>query len=390
MQQTDACSCDPNNKMLVSPKGCGELGFISNQELTYTIFFQNLGTGNAHDIFIVDTLDSDLDITSLQIIASSHTITNIEILNNVLIVSFDSIELPPLINDTAGSIGFLTYNITPFQGLPDETTIENSAAIFFDSLSPVITNTVINTIVDEPVPIVDAGEDQTVFIGYNNELCVALIAAVTGGLPPYSFIWSNGETTQTITVCPEETTTYTVTVIDVNGCSSSDEVTVNVIDVRCGNNLNKVLVCHIPPGNPDNPQTICISPNAVPIHLAQHGDYLGPCVDSFFTEPDTFFPRYGAGSLNLKIQSSGTLLKIYPNPFKNSTTIEYYLPEEVKNTKISIYDIISGTKMKSYDIVQPGFGKLIIDASDLIPGMYFYGLYVDDSPVSVKKFFIIE
>ena len=38
----------------------------------------------------------------------------------------------------------------------------------------------------------------------------------------------------------------------------------------------KVLICHIPPGNPGNPQTISVSVNAVPAHLA-HGDSVGPC-----------------------------------------------------------------------------------------------------------------
>jgi len=38
-------------------------------------------------------------------------------------------------------------------------------------------------------------------------------------------------------------------------------------------------MCHIPPGNPDNPQTIMISTNAIPAHLA-HGDYEGACTKS--------------------------------------------------------------------------------------------------------------
>ncbi|NDC37032.1 MAG: hypothetical protein EBZ48_03150 [Proteobacteria bacterium] len=38
----------------------------------------------------------------------------------------------------------------------------------------------------------------------------------------------------------------------------------------------KVTICHIPPGNPANAQTIQVSPDAVAAHLA-HGDILGPC-----------------------------------------------------------------------------------------------------------------
>ena len=42
---------------------------------------------------------------------------------------------------------------------------------------------------------------------------------------------------------------------------------------------NKVCICHIPPGNPDNAHTICIGEAAVPAHLNNHGDYLGECID---------------------------------------------------------------------------------------------------------------
>ena len=40
----------------------------------------------------------------------------------------------------------------------------------------------------------------------------------------------------------------------------------------------KVVVCHVPPGNPGNAQTISIGESAVAAHLA-HGDYLGECVE---------------------------------------------------------------------------------------------------------------
>ena len=49
-------------------------------------------------------------------------------------------------------------------------------------------------------------------------------ANVTGGTPGYSFLWSNGANTQTITgLAPG---TYTVTVTDANGCTSSDSAVV--------------------------------------------------------------------------------------------------------------------------------------------------------------------
>jgi prepilin-type N-terminal cleavage/methylation domain-containing protein len=43
-----------------------------------------------------------------------------------------------------------------------------------------------------------------------------------------------------------------------------------------GDETAQITICHIPPGNPDNPQTITIAQSAWPAHQA-HGDYLGTC-----------------------------------------------------------------------------------------------------------------
>ncbi len=45
----------------------------------------------------------------------------------------------------------------------------------------------------------------------------------------------------------------------------------------------KITICHIPPGNPDNAHTITISVDALPAHLA-HGDTIGECPTPSFTE----------------------------------------------------------------------------------------------------------
>jgi len=72
-------------------------------------------------------------------------------------------------------------------------------------------------------------------------------------------------TTTTSTTTTSTTTTSTTTTLP--GCAA----------FTCGSAGSKVSICHIPPGNPARARTICISANAVPAHLAQHGDYCGPC-----------------------------------------------------------------------------------------------------------------
>ena len=56
-------------------------------------------------------------------------------------------------------------------------------------------------------------------------------------------------------------------------CCSAFLSSSNVPDEEKG---KKVVICHIPPGNPANAHAIEISVNALPAHLA-HGDNLGAC-----------------------------------------------------------------------------------------------------------------
>ena len=41
----------------------------------------------------------------------------------------------------------------------------------------------------------------------------------------------------------------------------------------------KVTICHYPPGNPENAQTLSVSSSAVDAHLSEHGDTLGECAE---------------------------------------------------------------------------------------------------------------
>lgn len=48
---------------------------------------------------------------------------------------------------------------------------------------------------------------------------------------PVTFSWNTGDTTKSITVSPTDTTTYIVTVADSNGCSDSDTIVVNTLEI---------------------------------------------------------------------------------------------------------------------------------------------------------------
>jgi hypothetical protein len=169
---------------------------------------------------------------------------------------------------------------------------------------------------------VEAGDCATVYYGYGPAECTELTATADYGTEPYSYSWSTGETGESITVCPTSSTMYYVTATDADGCSNMDSVMVDVVDVRCGKKMDKVLLCHIPPDNPENPHNICVSPNAVPDHLS-HGDRLGscdlaePCDGYYMGDPGV--KRNIVGS-NLPILDDSDWL-VYPNPAVNSAYV---------------------------------------------------------------------
>jgi len=185
------------------------------------------------------------------------------------------------------------------------------------------------------VPVANAGPDVLIYIGYPPE---STQLNATGGVQ-YSWYPTTGLSDPNIAdpiAQPPVTTTYTVTVTDANGCSDTDDVTVEVLDVRCGKKMDKVLVCHIPPGNPENAHTICIAPAAVPAHLA-HGDYLGPCTDD-----------KSAPVVEIMDELS---VSAYPVPFEDQCRIDL-------SSQSDAYTIIRITDMLGREVEKVYEGKL--------------------------------
>jgi uncharacterized repeat protein (TIGR01451 family) len=139
-------SYDPNI-IEVYPKGTGEEGYINaNETMTYTIHFQNTGTAAAVNIDVVDVIDDDLNINTVQVIGSSHAM-HTEVENgNTLRFIFNDIMLPDSTSNEPESHGYVIYTIEQLPNLLFFTQMENTAAIYFDFNAPVITNTVLNTI----------------------------------------------------------------------------------------------------------------------------------------------------------------------------------------------------------------------------------------------------
>lgn len=140
-------SFDPNDKV-VSPQGekiPGFTGFYITRDdsvLHYKIRFQNTGTYFAQNVAILDTLDEDLDITTIDGIIASHDFRVDFYMNKYLAFYFDNIYLPDSFTNERESHGYVSFFIKQKPLLPNGTQISNRAAIYFDYNEPIITNTV--------------------------------------------------------------------------------------------------------------------------------------------------------------------------------------------------------------------------------------------------------
>lgn len=137
---------DPNNK-LVSANGTNADGPIApNSVLTYTVNFQNTGTAPAINVYIMDTISSNLDMNTFEILASSHTMNPYFYNVNTVRFDFPNINLPDSTTNEPASHGWVVYRIKAKSNLADGTQIPNTAYIYFDYNAPIVTNTTISTI----------------------------------------------------------------------------------------------------------------------------------------------------------------------------------------------------------------------------------------------------
>ncbi|WP_303317354.1 T9SS type A sorting domain-containing protein [Flavivirga abyssicola] len=225
----------------------------------------------------------------------------------------------------------------------------------------IITDVLGNTITEELV-ILESSElviattaDTIVYSGYASEACTLLeVTNITGGVAPYTYEWSTGEITESIEVCPEDTTTYNVTITDTNGCKQMAAIKVTVVDVTCESKANqyswgyqrhrslKVQVCY-------RGRTLCVNQYRVKALLAR-GAYLGNCND------EDILPKIR--------------LKVSPNPFVDHTNVILNSNIEA-DAELKIYDFYGQLLKSSSHQINKGESNIRLELGDLKCGFYF-------------------
>lgn len=132
-------SFDPN-EMSVSPSGI----IAAGTQLQYNILFENTGNDTAFNVYVMDTLSDNVDMSSFRIVAASAVMNTSMITDggyNVVRFDFPDINLPDSSHHNQCD-GSLIFNVNAKNGLSYGTSIFNHAGIFFDDNAVVMTNTV--------------------------------------------------------------------------------------------------------------------------------------------------------------------------------------------------------------------------------------------------------
>lgn len=158
---------------------------------------------------------------------------------------------------------------------------------------------------------------NTIYIGYGPS-SLTITAQPSGGTAPYTYAWNTSQTSQSIAAATAGN--YTVTITDVKGCHTMAAIRIDTLNVQCGNDNSKVMVCH-------NSKNICVASDAVQAHL-NHGDKVGAC-GSYQRTVTTASPD------GVTANEVITRQVIYPNPV---TTGDFYIKttSDLLNKKVHV------------------------------------------------------
>jgi gliding motility-associated-like protein len=200
----------------VMTSGTGMFDPATDAAGSYTYTVTNSCGSSSNDVIV--------SITSCTIPTAGYTVSN------------DTICEGDCINFTDQSTGGATSWLWTFTGgSPNSSTSQNPTNICFNTagthtIKQVVTNSngsdsATTTIVVNSAPSVNAGIDVPINLGGS----VTLTATGSNGTYTWSPpTWLSCVVCPSTTTTPDETITYTVTVVDSNGCSTTDDVTVVV------------------------------------------------------------------------------------------------------------------------------------------------------------------
>lgn len=112
-------------------------------------------------------------------------------------------------------------------------------------------------------------------------------------------------------------------------------------------------------------------------------------LDSCCNLSPQFINQPGGVGTNGTASNQATLYQNVPNPFNQTTAINYYIPANSTSASIMIFNM-EGTLLQTNTLQSFGNGTLAINAGTLSAGMYLYSLIVNNQEVDTKKMILTK
>ncbi len=233
-----------------------------------------------------------------------------------------------------------------------------------------LTDTVMVTV--NPLPVVDLGDDQT--------LCGINEYELDAGNPGSEYLWSTGETTQTITATGTGTNEFWVTVTNPTNCSASDTIMINFAALPEVDLGPDTVICHngeimLDAGNPGSEYLWSTGETTKTITVLGEDYSIGPQEFSCQVTNGDGCQNDGAVSVDIKDCSSigensaNIGIVIFPNPNKGVFSLEIESPAG-QTISLKIVSISGRVVFKADNIKINGTYTRQVDLSQMADGIY--------------------
>jgi hypothetical protein len=204
--------------------------------------------------------------------------------------------------------------------------------------------------------IYTGGIPSNIYLGYGPQ-SVTLNATASGG-SSFTYAWSGNNLSCATCKDPVFTPTvqgiyqFSVTITNNYGCTTTCSITICVLDIRViGTNGKKIYICHSPPGNNGNPQTLSVNINSVAAHLENHpDDKLGQCGQNPCSAQQILVMSNNNINKTSNSASEPLNVTVLPNPSKSHFTLQIAGNNEIP-VSIRVLDL-QGRMIKKIGSIQ--------------------------------------
>jgi hypothetical protein len=349
--------------------------------------------------YLWNTIPPQTTPTAVNLTAGIYTVTVTDANGCITFSSVTITEPAPLTIDSSGfqnitcnggSDGSATVNVN--SGTPPYTyswnTGDTTSSIFnvaagSYSITVLDSNgctTSLAVVITEPPPITfDSSTSQNITcFGDTNGIASV---TVNSGTPPFTYSWNTGDTTSSVSNLLAGT--YSITVIDSNGCSGSSTVTItepalfvltdSTADATCATCCDGAIIPTVSGGVPPYTYTFSCGPSST----VCPGTYTCCVVDSNGCQVcDTVIIDYPTSIQELQ----GAGISITPNPAHDNFTISFNNQLSIVNAQLSIYDVLGKEVYNARLVNRTSY----IIHQNFSPGIYLLKL-TDGSKVYSQK-----